>query len=587
MAGLQKADAPQIQQALYQRLQAIDPALDPWQPETVKVSRRGNLIFHQQLLLGWDVLQTLQARTLEAILALIGQLTDDAGQSLIQWLQRPRKHGGALMPWTAEAFPAPDASIAPEVLARIRAEFASAHRAAWDAITTFAANWGGILEDSALCPAPPPVHAATWTRQLYATCPGCSLTQSYSLDGQATVPVQWTQPTSIIQSLSAAWRAVAEAVRNTPAWQALRATLVDTASLAATPNVLWQPQTLKAFDTAQSLHRQSFHYDPKPIQYIDGQWTLVIPPDALNLSELQAQLTRAQETIASDPRMSVTAAEAILRQHWEADGRPLWDTALAAWQAASPMLQQVPSLRRSYAALQHLANAWQQPSLQSTPQGVRLGPNTPVLSDGAELVSRFRDLAQALTTEISQMQDALPPTPVIEAIAQVLRDYPAAMGVTTLAALLTGSRAQKLRDRHYDRHPAYDAFRQIYSRTQFIAWTQALIQCHMLSVISVGRHQLPVLKLSSAFDRENTATRPAASLAPEPSDPMPFLSTLIVRKRWRTIAEQAPTNWAAEVALRAAALLWPTGQAAQWHDATRSDAEPSRHPSSGASPDDG
>lgn len=559
---LKKSDAPQIQQALYHRLRLIDPALPPWKTQIVRVSKRDNILIAGTMMIAWSVLETLQVKTLETLIATIDQLTEDAGRRLIAWLQRPDKQLAAFTPWTAEAFTMPDPFIDPEIITKLRADLAIAHDTAWDAVQAFAGGWGGELEASTVCTAPPPTLSATWSQRLYVACPECSLTQSYALaDLSAAGPAVFTRPGSIAQSLTAAWRRVAEAARNTPAWQALRAALSATADIATTPDVLWQPNTLQAFAIVQTLSEQSTQYAAEALGYTQGQWTLVTPPDTPKPSKWQTRLASAQQTIASDPRLSVAAAEATLHQLWETDGRPRWEAMQAQWQAAPPVVQHVPAVHQSFEALSDLAKAWQHPNLQSSREGIRLNANTPALPTLSDLVSRFCDQAQALVTQMTTISRRLPPVPVFQAIVRVLNDHPRAMGVTTLAALLAGSTARKLRNQGYDSHPAYGAFHRVYCQTQLIAWIRTLVECDGLRVIAVGVHRLPVLKLSKALA---SGTSSGVLSPADPSDPSsPPLATLIGGKRWEAIAEQAPADWAAEVALRAAALLWPTGQAAQ------------------------
>jgi len=144
---------------------------------------------------------------------------------------------------------------------------------------------------------------------------------------------------------------------------------------------------------------------------------------------------------------------------------------------------------------------------------------------------------------------------------------PKKMGITTVAAVLTGSRARKVIDRGLNKNAYYGALKNI-SQIDIINQIKRMIESNILKIRYIGRKDLPILCLTD--ETKKLITSLSVSEVPEivqenntDEKSTVKIEDIVNRRAWDILEKKSKKDFSAEAILKVAAVLWPTGKAAK------------------------
>ena len=148
-------------------------------------------------------------------------------------------------------------------------------------------------------------------------------------------------------------------------------------------------------------------------------------------------------------------------------------------------------------------------------------------------------------------------------VLRVVAEHQEKMGVTTVAALLTGSKSQKIMNSGYNRSSSYGILKGVITQKDLANLIKNMVQDGFLSIKYVGWHDMPVLRVPEVEKRHLESIPPPEGTPGEGKQVTYTVEETVNKRAWDRLAEMAKESWPAEAALRTAALLWPSGKAAK------------------------
>lgn len=150
---------------------------------------------------------------------------------------------------------------------------------------------------------------------------------------------------------------------------------------------------------------------------------------------------------------------------------------------------------------------------------------------------------------------------VVLKVLRFIADHPEKMGATTAAAVLTGSKAKKVADRKLFSLSGYGSLRGVVTQKDLAQTISRMVNDGLLRIKYVGQHDMPVLRVPVETEKiVKTLDEPEIV----PLKKRMNIQEAIGKRSWDALAEMAAGgDWAAEVALNAAAALWPSSKAAK------------------------
>jgi hypothetical protein len=257
--------------------------------------------------------------------------------------------------------------------------------------------------------------------------------------------------------------------------------------------------------------------------------------------------------------------EERLKKTWEAVGKKVYEEAEKMWYELSCLDKLRYPIASAHEKLVSFANACSNGEVKLSQNKELLVGGVTVDTDNeekfiAETVKLLADGFQCavnLTTAVNYNEY------IAYQVLCTIGAYSGKMGVTTAAALLTGSNAQKIIANKYNRSSYYGTLKGRITQKDLCDLIKNMVQDGLLNIKYVGWHDMPVLYIPEAVKRQLDAMPPLEDVPDKEKRVVYTVEEAVNKRAWAELAEMAKEDWPAEAALRVAAVLWPSGKAAK------------------------
>ncbi|ACX51995.1 RQC domain protein [Ammonifex degensii KC4] len=582
--------------ALLAGLQAKGLSVPPGSAGRFRVSKKGNLLLDEKLLLASDTARTLGCETPEAVLELLrSSLSDEAASEIHQVLCSP-PGGKEPRQITALDFVAKP----PEELAeKIWPVFEAKHMAHSQELAAYAEE---VFRD---LPAGPPENARAVARArcrpkpedltfrydgavCLAVCSACGFTLAFSASVGRHLPGH-PKNSSLGQDKDELSDLAGKALSRRLAEAGLPGKLEGLARevKAALAERICLPEVyrwLKVLDSvASGIQKGSIRWQGSG--WVVASFSL---PSA-DPTYLVEYFERRTKEVLSLPSTPLEGLREVLRRFWEGSGRKVWEKAEALHSALSPIMKALPEVRRSYENMRRFAEALSEGRIRVTGEGQCFVGNECLKQFDGQTLARILDrLFSAFERAVQQnmafgLSDEQVPAEILnrllpapgqkggekldrEVVLEVLRllaARPKKMGATTVAAVLAGSRAKKVSDRGFDKLPSFGRFKGLYTQQELVRVVERMVRAGLVAETYVGVHGLRVLYLPREVEKALLSSLSSEEGTLEVEDARVKRAARAIQKHsWGELAEMARDGFfPAEAALAAAAALWPSGKA--------------------------
>ncbi|SMB96899.1 RQC domain-containing protein [Thermanaeromonas toyohensis ToBE] len=290
------------------------------------------------------------------------------------------------------------------------------------------------------------------------------------------------------------------------------------------------------------------------------------PQPPVRVYEVKDYLCSTLEEILNAPKVPAGEIQGVLRQAWENSGKELWEEVRSRWEALPELCKIMPLVKNAYGEAAAFAEQWEKGNLALQDGAVLMGGRRIAPPYGDNALAELKQLKQRFEFQASQ---AVSPqaSDIIEAALRFFMRHPNQVGATTAAAILTGSRAQKIVKEGYTKLPEYGLLKSRCSQRKVVEVISWLTRQGLLQVTYKGYYGLPVLKVSGPVAELLKESGAVLTTTYVEEDAVPKAAS---RKDWEVLAEMAGQGvFAARAALATAAALWPSGKAARlWKEAS-------------------
>jgi len=296
-----------------------------------------------------------------------------------------------------------------------------------------------------------------------------------------------------------------------------------------------------------------------------GLWRFgaVLLPD-ISAETLRAYTRKAFSTIQKGRLVSKSEVQKKAKEIWESVGKSVCGDYEKAWRELPVTVRMRKSVVNAYRDLKDQEEAWSKGK-------ITLSSKDRLLINGME-IDEISEESVRRTTQIfvNRFKHAVDSAKAAECdqyvayqVLCLIRDYPKKMGATMVAALLTGSKSQRITRNKIDRNPYYGTLKGRITQKDLVEFIKNMVSDGLLKVKHIGWHDMPVLCLpDDTKELFDNLEQPERTEAP-PVKRAETVEEAVNKRDWDSLAEMADKNWAAEVALNIAAVLWPTGKAAK------------------------
>jgi hypothetical protein len=286
--------------------------------------------------------------------------------------------------------------------------------------------------------------------------------------------------------------------------------------------------------------------------------------DSITPESLRAFAGKALTAVEKGALVPREKARERVRQLWALAGEPACAGYEEVWAGLPVTAKFTPSVVNAYNSLKKLVEAWTNGNITVSPKnelrvnGVKLEElDEETVRRSASLVfNSFKNAAEAARAKAAEYDQG-----VVLKVLWFVADNPEKMGVSTVAAVLAGSKAKKVAERKLSNLSGYGSLRGVVTQKDLAQIVGRMVNDGLLRVKRVGWHDMPVLRVPGE-------TEGMLKALGEPE--MPFLQKqmgiqeAVGKRSWDALAEMAAGgDWAAEVALNVAAALWPSSKAAK------------------------
>lgn len=255
-----------------------------------------------------------------------------------------------------------------------------------------------------------------------------------------------------------------------------------------------------------------------------------------------------------------------LLQFWETSGRAIWNDYEEKW-AALPVLHKIiPGVREAHERLSSFMKDWENGRVSASTGSFRMGREPVNALEEKALSAVAGRLLADFEDALRRAVNRYPLPEAAEAVIALLLEKPKKMGTITAAAVLTGSKSQKVLSEHYDKCSQYGVLAKKVTQKEAHRIIENMLSDNLLAVKTVGWHDLPVLFVPKEvencfyiFKKEGRKEREKTL-----EEKLKLIEMAVQKKDWKAVAVmQKEGFFPAETALRVAAVLWPAGKAAK------------------------
>jgi len=262
-------------------------------------------------------------------------------------------------------------------------------------------------------------------------------------------------------------------------------------------------------------------------------------------------------------------ARKIIKEIWETKGKEKYDECCQVW-SELPFVAKLSAIN-SYKQLKIYAEECSKGNIQLLSSGRLTIGETEIQTINEESIVCVVELCLKDFKENAEHVEKIKYNQnIAQSILKVIEfSRPKKMGVTTVAAILTGSKTKKILERRLDKSPYYGILKNA-SQMSIINQIEKMKQNNILEIEYVGRQDMPCLRLTDEV-RKILISSPAPEAILDKEDEgdknkdmyIDEIKEAINKRAWDILEERSKKDISAEAALRVAAILWPTGKAAK------------------------
>jgi hypothetical protein len=299
------------------------------------------------------------------------------------------------------------------------------------------------------------------------------------------------------------------------------------------------------------------------VRWWNGEWEAAsVRLPSTDPSVLMEHFERWAEEARRLPSVSVEQAREALVRFWEESGRAAWEKAEALWAELLPVFRILPEVRQAYEKLRRFAEALSAGRFEVKNRQCFVGGEVVAWLDGPSLAAVLDRLCRSFERAARGGGKKGLNMEAVFGVLHLLAGRPKEMGVTTVAAVLAGSRARKVLDRGYDKLPQYGLLKGRFTQEELVRVAEEMVRRGLVGTAYVGRHDLRVLFLPKHM--EEAVLSRSASGGQEEGVLLERAERAARKRGWDELAEMASEGFfPARAALAAAAALWPSGGAAK------------------------
>lgn len=270
--------------------------------------------------------------------------------------------------------------------------------------------------------------------------------------------------------------------------------------------------------------------------------------------------------VANEWKIPEEEARQSLLQSWEAFGRIIWNNFEEKWAVLPVFYKIISGVREAHERLSDFMSDWENGRVSASTGSLRMG-REPVNALEEKALSVIADrLLVDFESALKRAVSRYPLPEAAEAAIFLFLEKPKKMGATTAAAVLTGSKSQKVLAEHYDKCSQYGALAKKITQKETQKIIENMLSDDLLAVKTVGWHDLPVLFVLKEIEKYFYIYRQVNKKEREktPEEKLKLIELAVQKKDWEAVAEmQKEGFFPAEAALRIASVLWPAGKAAK------------------------
>lgn len=252
-----------------------------------------------------------------------------------------------------------------------------------------------------------------------------------------------------------------------------------------------------------------------------------------------------------------------LKEAWESVGKAMYEDVQKTWLDLPFGVKIKASVIKKYEKLVAFANSCANGEIILSPRGeISIGNVTVHTANEEKFIENtMQHLWDEFKKVVSETNINYDPH-LLYHVLYTIKENPKEMGVTTVAALLTGSKSQKIISNKYDKSSSYGVLKGVITQKELNDLIKNMVKDGLINVAYVGWHDLPVLYIHETVEKQLESMQAPEPIFTEKKQSV-SIEEAVNKREWDKLAEMAKENWSAEAALKTAAVLWPSGKAAK------------------------